>query len=463
MKRITWFIISILCIAACKDEIVISKEKGQNNMPSIELRIPEGSLVTYSTATPNECWINKLWVIEFTSTNVIRAMQLIDGSDIYYNGQAVQLLPQLKTIPLQGSTIVCIANSDAVIYPHPDSVYINLNNLSDYFPIEQKPFYTEADSLPMFGKIENWGDITSSYTCEMTRAVAKIQIQMGESVDDVTGSFNYNNVTYAVYNSAISGLIEPQSPVNGKPSLISHHSGNFHLLQNPDNTNVYIHEFAAGTKLGVGGGAIANNVFDPDRQHIILTNNVDGIPSYYRLDFINPLTNLFLDTERNFHYLFTINKVHSKGYQTLSEAQNNPGSNIEYTINVSDGGQPTATRTISNGQYAILIEGSFVDDTITFTGPSGGGSILVKDLVASYQLPGEMSSGLAPGTRNEITLESISPSTAFTAITPTTLSTTPSGFTVTVTSGTPGNSIGRITFHLGNISYRIYIKYVISS
>ena len=463
MKRITWFIISILCITACKEEIVISKEKGQNEMPSIELRIPEGSLMTYSTATPNECWINKLWVLEFTSTNVIRAMQLIDGSDIYYNGQAVQLLPQLKTIPLQGSTIVCIANSDAVIYPHPDSTLINLNNLSTHFPIMQKPFYTEADSLPMFGKIVNWGDITSSYTCEMTRAVAKIQIQMGESVDDVTGSFSYDNVTYAIYNSAVSGYIEPQSSPSGRTSSSPLPSGAFNLLQNPDNTNVYIHEFAAGTQLGVGGSAIANNVFHANRQHIILTTEAGGIPSYYRLDFINPLTNLFLDTERNYHYLFTINKVRSKGYQTLAQAQNNPGSNIEYTINVSDGGQPTATRTISNGQYAILLEGSFVDDTITFAGTLAGGSIVVKDLIASYQLPAEMSSGLAPGTRNEITVESISIPGVFTAITPNTLSPSPSSFNINVATNTPGNTIGRITFHLGNISYSIYVRFILTA
>ena len=464
MKRITWFIIIILCIAACKDAMVIPSDTEQKRMPSIELRIASDSIVTYSTATANECWINKLWVLEFNG-NTLENMQLIDGADIFHNGSAVQILPQLDVMPQDGNTIVCIANSDAVTDPHPNMSSINRSNLNTYFPIIAKAFHTETDALPMFGYINDWGNTNSSYTCEMTRAVAKIQLQMGESVEDVTGNFSPETVTYTVYNSAISGLIEPQSAPYGTTSPVSHHSAAFNLLQksSPANTNVYIHEFASATTLGVGGGTIDQDTFDEDRQHIILTKVSGADTRYFRLDFINPLTNRFLDTERNFHYLFTINKVRSEGYVDLLQAQKNPGSNIEYTINVSDGNQPKATRIISNGQYAILVEGSFEGDSISFSGLSGTVA-KIGDLNAGYQLPPQMSS-LAPGTLNAITVATYTPSaspTAFTLLNPNTLDIIPSssGFEVLVENGTLPGTVGVITFYLGNMTYKIYIKYM---
>ena len=44
----------------------------------------------------------------------------------------------------------------------------------------------------------------------------------------------------------------------------------------------------------------------------------------------------YLDIVRNHSYRFTITKLKNKGYDRALEAIQNPGSNIEYTVTVSD-------------------------------------------------------------------------------------------------------------------------------
>lgn len=54
--------------------------------------------------------------------------------------------------------------------------------------------------------------------------------------------------------------------------------------------------------------------------------------------------------EPNTHYTFRITSVKSGGYLSAAEAWKNPGSNIEYTVTVSDSKWISST---SNGQYLV--------------------------------------------------------------------------------------------------------------
>ena len=100
MKRITFFILSIICFTACNNELEIEKPQAIN--PQIELIMPDAEVVSvYSTATVSECKINEIWVLEFDNTNKLVNRQHINGSQIVVNtqNQAAQLLPQLNFKP----------------------------------------------------------------------------------------------------------------------------------------------------------------------------------------------------------------------------------------------------------------------------------------------------------------------------------------------------------------------------
>ncbi|MDR1155775.1 MAG: hypothetical protein LBL04_13800, partial [Bacteroidales bacterium] len=132
MKRITFYLIGILYIAACNHEVIIhpGQEKDHAEGPSIELRMPDATKVSvYSSATGSEHVIDSIWVLEFRSDGTLENLEpdgvtagkehaeLIAGSRIINNGNATQLLPQLSFKPKSGNRIVCIANSDAKTSP----------------------------------------------------------------------------------------------------------------------------------------------------------------------------------------------------------------------------------------------------------------------------------------------------------------------------------------------------------
>ena len=84
---------------------------------------------------------------------------------------------------------------------------------------------------------------------------------------------------------------------------------------------------------------------------LLTVQNIDGSgKEYYRLDFWDKNTGAYWDILRNHSYLFNIMKLKSKGYTTVLEAIQNPGSNIEYTITVSDNWSQGFA---SNGQYLL--------------------------------------------------------------------------------------------------------------
>ena len=441
MKRITFFVLSIICLTACNNEL--EKIEQPEVAPQIELILPDVEKVdVYSTATVSECKIQSLWVIVFNGNTKLWAEEII-VSNITKNGQDAQLLPQLKSNP-EGYTVVCIANMDALTLPT-DTASLTPTNINSYFRLQAKSSYSGGDALPMYG-IMNC--TATNYTCVMTRAVAKVQVQMGTSVSDVTKNFTAENVTYKIYNSGSAGQIMPGGALSGTATTSSRVTGQYNLVQKngaaENLTHAYIHEYPSATRTGIGspiGATVANNVFNADRQYIILEKNNNPDPStFYRLDFHNNVDGSFLDTRRNHHYMFTINKVRSEGYTTLGQAQSHPGSNIEYTITINDDFRYIT----SNGQYAIV---SSID---------------------TIKLPA--------GTQTNLSVGSIryQATSAMPAINPSTVNSASSGAGITLTSpaltgtfASPGANLdirvsvpptfvsGTITFKLGNITHTI--------
>ncbi len=103
---------------------------------------------------------------------------------------------------------------------------------------------------------------------------------------------------------------------------------------------------------------------------LLSVQNPDGSnKEYYRLDFWDKEIGKYLDIVRNHAYRFNITKLKSKGYTSAQEAIQNPGSNIEYTITVSE---KWAQKFNSNGQYLVnmdrkeikLLHGTIMDPVI---------------------------------------------------------------------------------------------------
>ena len=358
MKRITFFILSILCFTACNNDIDITNDiKAEEDVPQIQLVMPDAAEVqVYSTATPSECKIDEIWVLVFSADSLtLEHYEQINGSDIITSPQdrAVQLLPQLN-VPdtklagnslgtfLNGKVIVCVANTG--LSTNPSSATLKPSNINATFPLPVKSSYSGGDALPMYGAF--MFSSMGGFSCEMERVVAKVQVQMGTSDPDVTGTFDANTVTYSIHNVWNSGRV-----VSAPSAGTSVNTTDFFLVQKDNAPQSQTHAYVYETT--------ASNAFTVGRHHILLRA---GATSYYRLDFFDG--DEFLNIKRNHHYLFTINKVRSAGYATPAEARMYPGGNIEYSINVGDGRYAT-----SNGQYAIVtsVDTLFVPATGTTT------------------------------------------------------------------------------------------------
>ena len=442
MKRITFFILSILCFTACNNEVEINNPL--ESSPQIELIMPDAEEVgVYSTATESECKIENLWVCAFNPTTKQKKwVEKIDITKIAKNGQASQLLPQLSEFhkPAIGDSVICIANVD----PNPDTANVTLNNINDIFKLAVNDYYFGGESLPMYGAMQ-WS--SSNYTCTMIRAVAKVQIQMGTSVSDVTGNFTAENVTYKVFAAGDRGAIQPYPGglVRGMPRVAGPGQSSFdHYFVQKINatasqTHVYFYEYPSATRTGYNFNTPINNkTFHADRQHIILTKNAGSGPTYYRLDFYNHKDSTFFDTRRNHHYIFTINKVRSEGYKNPGEAQSNPGSNIEYVVTISD----DSKHITSNGQYALVTNA----DTATLSSSSSNTTLTIRR---------EDPAGYSPLTHAITYLNMSPPSATFTIVAPTSI--TGTNTIVQVTTSSNFVSCDAI-FTLGNVSHKVHFK-----
>jgi hypothetical protein len=460
MKRITVLIASALCLIACNNEVnfvvpEIETEKGQ-----ITLYLPDATMHTYSAADVNECIIERLWIVEFNSAGNRVNDTLLYLNSILGNGSNVQLLPQLPFEPKEGNTVVFIANSDVWQWPHPNRSSINYSNINTYFPLLLQVFYYGESHLPMYGEIKSW---PGTYSCEMVREVAKIQVQMGAAAIDVTGSFNPENVGFKVMDMGEGGYIQPQATILGIPLPYGiPHAGNptfnARLLQKTNMQEgekaIYLHEYPSSNKTGEAaslgakvGADVLDTVFNSRRRSIVLRKN-DGVnpATYYRMDFYDPVTKKFIDTKRNHHYIFTIHRIGSEGYPSEIDALDYPGSNIEYTVEIRDG----ANHVTSNGQYAIVTS----VDTAYVKADTANAVIAT----ARYQLPDEMTA--LTTLINEITLTDVFPlATSMTLVAPlippnnklTTVN-------IPIVVNTTGFDSARVKMKVGNIVHYIVVK-----
>jgi hypothetical protein len=346
----------------------------------------------YSTAIESECRIDSMWVCVFDGTSKAkRFVEKIEGDQIMHNGQATQLLPQLKHKINTGDIVVCIANADATTS---DTTNVTLDNIDACFRMNSRygDYYLGGQSLPMYGEIAGWSD-AGKYTCPMTRAVAKVQVQLGASF---VSPVYYNgrpvdekHLMWRMANFPGNGYIQPKSTPAGRTAWAGR------LLTNPTNQGTlssvllqkegapeaertnYVHEFQSSIYRIDDITAINrldDTKFDAGRPCIIFGYSDGGNTSFthrhFRLDFYDHAEKKYMDIRRNHHYLFTINRIGSEGYgeytdglNHFEEVLNNPPSNIEYTVYVKD----NARSITSNGQYAVVtsVDTVWITDDVT--------------------------------------------------------------------------------------------------
>jgi hypothetical protein len=156
---------------------------------------------------------------------------------------------------------------------------------------------------------------------------------------------------------------------------------------------IYISEYPNSVK-DCAGNQIPIDTFNRSRSFLLLMHFVrdnvipseagsDGSVYAWRLDFYDAQNGIYLDIKRNHTYTFTINKIRSTPYKEDSDGGermesilnyfpggqewqvwDNPGSNIEYTLNVED---DWSKGVFSNGQYAVSVSADTITtDTIPF-------------------------------------------------------------------------------------------------
>jgi hypothetical protein len=458
MKRIVFLIISVLCLTACNNEVYFVAPEIDSEEGQITLYLPDATVQTYSAATTSECYIDSLLVIEFDQgTGNLVNDTLIKGANILWNGSNIQLLPQLPFEPTEHNTIVIIANYGTITYPST----LNYSTIDDYF-FRIKSQYRDYEHLPMYGEILDWSP-DNAYSCEMIRAVAKIQVQLAEDLIDVTGNFSPDNVTWGLHSFGRGGYIKPQPTLRGEAFLTqSSWESNFeYFLLQKDNTlenrSVYVNEFPSSTTTGELGDVfdlmipkvphiLPVDSFYWTRQAIMLVKKVvlsdESTWKYYRLDFYDPLKKQFIDTKRNHHYIFTIHKIGSEGYANNTSLYN-VGSNIEYTVEIKDG----SNHVTSNGQYAIVTS----IDTAYVTVPA------MNVTIATFrcQLPTKMSS-LGQFPINTVTYTNYPPGRiSYNPIGSLPITTTDRSLVASVIY--PDFDSARVDMQLGNIAHRIMI------
>ena len=398
MRNLNWLVLTLfvgMFVTGCiGDQEIAPFEKNENNR--LRLWIPEAKDVqVYSTATPNENRIEDCFVVVFTNSGVYKNGEKIDISRITGNGMASSLLPQLSFNLVNGDRIYVICNTGLTSLP----VGITAESDIDVMFKPAKDYYWEGEALPMSGYSSSY-DVLSS-TIEMIRCVAKVQVKLGESFN-IGGKENipeWNNFV-ATFDESLCGFV--MANYAGKSNIMPPMSGFSQNLSglsafygatsenkfirfiqhagNNDLATIYISEYANSTK-DCEGNTIADNVFNQKRQFLLMVDKVSSsallgngtiVPNAWRLDFYDAKNEKYLDIKRNHHYIFTINKIRSMPYRYDVSSYNvsnafavdqqvwhNSGSNIEYTVVVSE---DWALKNYSNGQYALSLSADTLND-----------------------------------------------------------------------------------------------------
>jgi hypothetical protein len=370
----------------------------------IKLFIPNANEVqTYSTATPRENYIEKCAVITFYGdTRAKKNAEIIDDvNKITNNGMANAMLPQLSFKIGTGDIVYVICNTELN-----ESALNSITTENDINNIKPaKDYYFGGEALPMSGKIPSWS--TSSFVVTLTRAVAKVQIKLGDTYTPGAGfdegnrhpawswqTFEERYCGFVICNYAGKSDIMESSSLSANKSnktpFYGTHDGAIRFMQyaaTEDSMAIYVSEYQNSVK-DCEGADIPPGKFDKKRLFLLMVNQlVAGKPfspslqvAMWRLDFYDAATKTFLDIKRNHTYTFTINKIRSTPYfeyinsmnddmewmlntcttcDTDYQVWNNPGSNIEYTVRIED---DWANAIYSNGQYALSLSLDSITD-----------------------------------------------------------------------------------------------------
>ena len=362
-----YLIIVFAMIIACSDnsEIYICNQDKAN---IIQLSIPDAELVQVrSIATERECIIEDIQVFVYNDTHTAAPMYYQEGkrnelSFLFGNGTASPTITLKDYVPHNGDRIyvVCNLTNNASVSGEGDFLLettISETQLRSYNSQGKIEGFSglqgKERTFPMYGWVE-WNEKATSNVCLLTRCLAKVTVDAG--ADLFSGKqvyWEWRNLNYSdfvldseyqgIYQGAINDvgisgkydLVSATSPVDETGGLVT----TYYRLE-------YKHSVYAL------GNEVDEKTFSKDRAMLLLTvQNPDGSNrEYYRLDIWDKETGKYLDIVRNHSYRFNIAKVKSRGYASEQEAYQNPGSNIEYMITVTD---QWSQGFVSNGQYLV--------------------------------------------------------------------------------------------------------------
>lgn len=360
-------IIVFAMIIACSDnsEVYICNQDKAN---IIQLSIPDAELVQVrSIATERECIIEDIQVFVYNDTHTAAPMYYQEGkrnelSFLFGNGTASPTITLKDYVPHNGDRIyvVCNLTNNASVSGEGDFLLettISETQLRSYNSQGKIEGFSglqgKERTFPMYGWVE-WNEKATSNVCLLTRCLAKVTVDAG--ADLFSGKqvyWEWRNLNYSdfvldseyqgIYQGAINDvgisgkydLVSATTPVDETVGLVT----TYYPLE-------YKHSVYAL------GNEVDEKTFSKDRAMLLLTvQNPDGSNrEYYRLDIWDKETGKYLDIVRNHSYRFNIAKVKSRGYASEQEAYQNPGSNIEYTITVTD---QWSQGFVSNGQYLV--------------------------------------------------------------------------------------------------------------
>lgn len=419
---------------------------------------------TKSVASTNERMLDEA---DITTTYYDLYVLRFNSSGTYLGGEAVlktnvtgtngdQTLTVTITKALKsGEQIVVLANTGI----DPASTAAGLSqltigtstkaNINAAFPMDDSKINQlstdNGRSMPMSGSIGNWGIDPS--IVKMYRSVAKIQVKIdpgivlgGEGVTTFADEdIRWGMVFYARKGAIYSDTPEPSGAIelpttNNFKTGVNFSDLAYRTIDNSASYDVktfYLPEYQSSTLAmgsGISGGDTA---FDANRACVIVWNQGGGNHLGYRIDLAKKQSDgsyKYLDIKRNCHYIITIKKVRSRGYQLITDAEANISDNLEYEIKVIGDDDYVVA---SNGNCAVSLE---YDKLIAMESSPSDFKLKARAI-------------LGTGLTTLPTVNKISASSGITLTGPTTLNTSEQDITFTMAA----NTSETISFELGSI------------
>ena len=364
---LVFFAFNMLLLGGCNDDTEMEMiDSSQKNV--ISLSIPDAELVQVrSVANESECKISGIQVFVYNDSHASSPVYYQEGkadlSFLFGNGTASPTVTLKEYIPADKERIYVVCNltnrssasgaGDFLINKMASEEQLR-NYTSQGMMKGFSALQSEGRTIPMYGWIE-WNEKATSNVCLLTRCFAKVTVDAetdlfsGKQVYWEWRNLNYSDFTLdseykgGIYQGSINesgssekhDLLSATTPLDVTKGLVT----SYYPLE-------YEHSvYALGNK-------VDKKTFSKNRAMLLLVvQNPDGSnKEYYRLDFLDKETGEYLDIIRNHSYRFTIAKLKNKGYDRELEAIQNPGSNIEYTVTVSDN---WSRGYASNGQYLV--------------------------------------------------------------------------------------------------------------